>query len=338
MVLKLFIFLCINISIIYCSLSELQFASLSDENTELLWNAFKKEYNKAYNEEEDAKRKAIFVDNMKEIKMNNYLFGLNHKSYESGINEYADMEWEEFDKQMNGFVYDSSENDNDAAFYEPLPTDDLPAAVDHRDKGLVNPVENQKACGSCWAFSTAGALEGLHALKTGNLVSLSKQQLVDCNRVNRGCGGGWMNKAFDYIISNDGVNTGQSYPYIAHRQKCRYNATDYKATMSSYEIIPRGDENALKSAVALHGPVAVAINARRHFKSYKSGVYKAGCSTTRLNHAVLVVGYGTDAKAGDYWIVKNSWGTTWGEDGYIRMARNNRNMCGIASYASFPKV
>jgi len=341
---KLFIFLCINIALIYCvPLSQLEYADVSDENVDLLWKEYKQEFNKDFDEEEDAKRKAIFVENMKEINMHNYLFDVNQKSYKIGINEFSHMSYEEFNKTMNGgFVYDNSEIYDDAAFnYEVFPSDNLPESVDHRDSGIVTPVENQGACGSCWTYSALGALESQHAKATGNLIALSKQQLLDCNTANYGCRGGWMNVAYRYIMAAGGINTADDYPYAgAQHRNCYFNPNNYVATMSTYVNIPRGDENAMKSAIALHGPVAVAVDASpRDFMRYRSGVMKTDyCSQTAVTHAILAVGYGTDPYEGDYWLVKNSWGTTWGENGYIKMARNYNNMCGIAGYSSYPKV
>jgi len=342
MVLKLFFLLCINITLIYCvPLSQLKHAELADSNVELLWKQFKEEFNKDYSEEEDAKRKAVFVDNMKEINAHNYLYDINQKSYTLGINEYSDMEHSEFMEKMMGFGYNNSANYNNAAFYEELPGDNIPDSIDHRDTGSVSPVENQGGCGSCWTYSSLGALESQHYMKTGVMVHLSKQQLLDCNTKNYGCRGGWMNIAYQYIMDNGGINTQKSYPYrTAQQSYCYYNPKHYFVTVSSYHSIPVGDENAMKKAVALHGPVAVAVDASpRDFMNYRSGVFKTNyCSTTAVTHAILAVGYGTDPYEGDYWIVKNSWGTTWGDNGYIKMARNYNNMCGIAGYSSYPKV
>ncbi|NWU88087.1 CATS protein, partial [Onychorhynchus coronatus] len=205
---------------------------------------------------------------------------------------------------------------------------------------LPLPVFPQGACGSCWAFSAVGALEAQVKLKTGNLVSLSAQNLVDCSGMygNKGCAGGFMTEAFQYIIDNHGIESEESYPYTAQNGTCRYNASASAASCSRYVELPPGDEAALRDAVATVGPVAVAIDATRpSFFLYRAGVYDDPQCTQEVNHGVLVVGYGSlDNK--EFWLVKNSWGVWFGDSGYIRMARNASNRCGIASYASYPVV
>lgn len=186
-------------------------------------------------------------------------------------------------------------------------------------------------------------MEGQHARKSGRLVSLSEQNLVDCSAKygNNGCNGGLMDYAFQYIKSNHGIDTEKSYPYEGKVGKCRYTQRTVGATDSGFVDVPEGDEKKLKEAVASVGPVSIAIDASQPtFQFYDNGVYdEPECSSTELDHGVLVVGYGTDEKTGqDYWLVKNSWGVGWGENGYIKMARNKNNQCGIATAASYPLV
>ncbi len=177
--------------------------------------------------------------------------------------------------------------------------------------------------------------------KTGQLVSLSEQNLIDCSSSygNHGCQGGVMDSAFRFMIANKGDDTESSYPYEMRQGKCRFNPNYVGATIRSYADISRGSESSLKSAVGTVGPVSVAIDASHSsFQFYRDGVYvEPSCSSTRLDHGVLVVGYGTE-NGQDYWLVKNSWGTNWGESGYIKMARNRYNQCGIATQASYPIV
>ncbi|BFZ16153.1 hypothetical protein BsWGS_19192 [Bradybaena similaris] len=216
----------------------------------------------------------------------------------------------------------------------------LPASVDWRTKGYVTPVKDQLGCGSCWAFSTTGSVEGQHFKATGELVSLSESNLVDCSRKygNHGCQGGWMDNAFKYIIHNKGIDTEASYPYKPEEEKCKFTRASVGATISSYKDVLSGSEDALQSAVAEIGPVSVAIEVLDSFTLYAGGVYDdSTCSSKDLDHAVLVVGYGSESGR-DYWIVKNSWAATWGDKGYILMSRNKNNQCGIATAASYPIV
>jgi len=232
---------------------------------------------------------------------------------------------------------------NSSRFLPPMNVGDVPESVDWRDHGYVTPVKDQKNCGSCYAFSATGALEGQHMRATGVLVSLSERNLVDCSSMygNNGCNGGNPDNAFEYIKDNDGIDTESSYPYTdIEKQECKFKQSTVGAEDKGRVNLGSGDEDALKVAVATQGPISVGIDAlHRSFKMYSSGVYdEKDCSSERLDHAVLVVGYGTDPVHGDYWLVKNSWGTGWGEDGYIRMSRNKNNQCGIASDASYPLV
>jgi len=222
---------------------------------------------------------------------------------------------------------------------------DMPKKVNWTSEGYVTPIKNQQQCGSCWAFSATGSMEGQHFKKTGKLVSLSEQNLVDCSQPegNYGCEGGLMDQAFNYTVINKGIDTEASYPYTAMDGKCVFNATNVGATISSWTDVPTGSEADLQKAVATVGPISVGIDASQYtFQLYKSGVYyDPNCSSQFLDHGVLAVGYGTKkmhGKSTDFWLVKNSWGTDWGMDGYIEMSRNKNNNCGIATQASYPVV
>jgi len=217
----------------------------------------------------------------------------------------------------------------------------LPKSVDWRSKGVVTNIKNQEQCGSCWAFSAVGSMEGQHAIHSGKLISLSESQIVDCdvNGGDEGCLGGWMDGAFKYVIGQGGLEPEKDYPYTPDDEPCSFNKSDVVAKFTGFKDV-KGGETGLKEAVANIGPVSVAIDATAStFQFYKSGVYyDVNCSQTMLDHGVLVVGYGTTSDNKDYWSVKNSWGANWGDNGYILMARNRNNNCGIATKPSYPIV
>lgn len=241
---------------------------------------------------------------------------------------------------MNGLLR-SNRTQLGSTFIAPAALE-LPRSVDWRKKGAVTPVKNQGRCGSCWSFSTTGALEGQMFRKTGRLVSLSEQNLIDCSGEygNNGCNGGLMDNAFAYIRDNKGIDSEESYPYEGVQGECRYSKQAREGEDTGFVDIPSGNEHALMKALASVGPVSVAIDASHEsFQFYHDGVYDPpNCDSHALDHGVLVVGYGTTDDDVDYYIVKNSWGTTWGKDGYIWMARNSGNECGVATQASYPLV
>jgi len=310
-----------------------------DSNLDAHWENFKKTFGKVYDANEEASRREIFEFNVAKIVKHNLEHDLGKHTYRKGLNQFVDLLNVEFVRQMNGYrrgkVSQPTKPFGRIADYK------LPATVDWRKKGIVTGVKNQQQCGSCWAFSTTGSLEGQHALKTGKLVSLSEQNLVDCSgpEGNMGCEGGLMDQGFEYIKKNGGIDTEKSYPYTAQDGTCHYKKSNSGATCKGFVDIPTGDEKALKQAVATVGPVSVAIDASQEsFQFYSGGIYnEPQCSSEQLDHGVLAVGYGTE-DGQDYWLVKNSWDTTWGDKGYIKMSRNQNNQCGIATQASYPLV
>lgn len=241
------------------------------------------------------------------------------------LNHLADLTTVEYSTGLLGYDYKAHMAQNrlrSSKFsYADVDVDSLPQSVDFRSQGAVTRVKNQGACGSCWAFATTGAVEGINALVTNELVALSEQELVDCDtEKDQGCNGGLMDYAFEFIIKNGGLDTEEDYPYTAQDGVCDEKKRNRRVvTISSYENVPENDEVALKKAAA-HQPVAVAIEAdAKSFQLYGGGVYDDLSCGTALNHGVLVVGYGKDPKGGNYWIIKNSWGPEWGDHGYIRI-------------------
>ncbi|XP_028421220.1 cathepsin L.1 [Perca flavescens] len=318
-------------------------ASISLEDLE--FHAWKLKFGRSYNSPaEEAHRREIWLSNRRLVLVHNILADQGFKSYRLGMTYFADMANEEYKRLISqGCLgsFNASLPRHGSSFLRLSEVVDLPNSVDWRDKGYVTDVKDQKQCGSCWAFSTTGSLEGQTFRKTGKLVSLSEQQLVDCSSDygNMGCMGGLMDNAFQYIIANGGIDTEDSYPYEAEDGQCRYNPDTIGATCTGYVDVEQGNEGDLKQAVATVGPVSVAIDASHvSFQLYQSGVYdEPECSSSELDHGVLAVGYGSD-NGHDYWLVKNSWGLEWGDKGYIRMTRDKNNQCGIATAASYPMV
>ncbi|CAG5129259.1 unnamed protein product [Candidula unifasciata] len=308
---------------------------VSYEDYYVTWEQFKLEHKRVYNVSEESKRFAIFIDNVKIIERHNWQFHNGLTTYWMDINQFSDWTEEEFQSILSPMMVNKTVDTKATP-----PTMDVVVAdsVDWRSRGYVTGVKNQLQCGSCWAFSATGSLEGQWFAKTGRLIPLSEQQLVDCSRNygNQGCNGGWMDWAFTYIIASRGIAGETDYPYVARDGVCHYQPSTAKATVAGFTDIPSGSEQALKSAVGSVGPVSVGVAASSNFQHYRGGIFIDN-TCTQINHGVLVVGYGTSGSQ-DYWTVKNSWGTSWGNSGYIYMARNRGNMCQIATRASFPRV
>jgi len=307
------------------------------------WEDFKAKYMKQYDLGEEENRRAVWESNYDFMENHNAAYEAGYETFSVGENEFNDLTNQEFVRMLNGLKMAEEPSGNPLFASK---QNDLPSEVDWRTKGFVTPVKNQKQCGSCWAFSTTGSLEAAHFNKTKKLVSLSEQNLVDCSSKegNHGCMGGLMDQAFKYVKENKGIDTEASYPYTAKTGKsCLFNSSSVGATLTSWKDIRSGSEADLAAAVAQVGPISVAIDAGHPgFQMYKHGVYYSLlCSKTRLDHGVLAVGYDQKEFSGftqKFWIVKNSWGESWGDQGYINMAKDMGNMCGIATQASYPVV
>nr|P83443.1 RecName: Full=Macrodontain-1; AltName: Full=Macrodontain I; Flags: Precursor [Ananas macrodontes] len=211
----------------------------------------------------------------------------------------------------------------------------VPQSIDWRDYGAVNEVKNQGPCGGCWAFAAIATVEGIYKIRKGNLVYLSEQEVLDC-AVSYGCKGGWVNRAYDFIISNNGVTTDENYPYRAYQGTCNANYFPNSAYITGYSYVRRNDESHMMYAVS-NQPIAALIDASGdNFQYYKGGVYSGPCGFS-LNHAITIIGYGRDS----YWIVRNSWGSSWGQGGYVRIRRDvshSGGVCGIAMSPLFPTL
>lgn len=342
----LFLGLCFMLHVAYASSTSLRHRELAvpvlgdDE-----WDHFahfRQRFNKVYAtfEEIDA-RFQIFRANVRTIVHHNLD---RTQNYTMGINQFTDLTADEFRAQYTSGVQANVGSYGCKSFSSGASS--APDAIDWRAKGAVTSVKDQGQCGSCWTFSSTGAIEGAWAIETGKLVDFSEQQLVDCATGSaygsHGCNGGQMEGAFKYVIEH-GQCMATSYPYTSGVSKtggaCQQCAS--VAHLSSCSDVKPKDQVSLKAAVARQ-PVAVAIEAdAKIFQSYASGVLTSSSCGTNLNHGVLVVGYGVE-NGQDYWLVKNSWGVTWGDKGYVKIGRssstNDAGICGIALDASFPNV
>jgi len=301
---------------------------------------FKNKYNKIYDSlEEHENRYQIFLDNLEIINTHN----TNNHDWKMDINIFTDLRNDEFKKiRVNGFDNNKSNTPKIVLYnyFETSDDDEIPDSWDWTEKGAVTPVKDQAQCGSCFAFSSIGSLEGAYFLKTGKLVSLSEQQLVDCSSDygNQGCGGGLMDNCFKYVIDN-GICSEKDYPYSATDSECKKCDSVFK--IKSFVDITANDESELAKAVYKQ-PVSIAIEADQSvFQFYSSGVLTSSSNCgTNLDHGVTLVGFGIDSKTSKkFWKIKNSWGSSWGEDGYIRMERDisdKEGMCGLAMMASYP--
>uniref|UniRef100_A0A1J3GGP8 Putative cysteine proteinase n=3 Tax=Noccaea caerulescens TaxID=107243 RepID=A0A1J3GGP8_NOCCA len=310
-----------------------------DADAVLIFESWMIKHSKVYYSAEKERRLTIFKDNLRFINNRN----AENLGYRLGLTRFADLSLHEYKEVCHGADPKPPKNHvfmSSSDRYKTSAGDVLPKSVDWRNEGAMTEVKDQGHCRSCWAFSAVGAVEGLNKIVTGELVTLSEQDLINCNKENNGCGGGKVETAYKFIVNNGGLGTNNDYPYEAVNGVCDGHLKENNKNVimiDGYENLPANNELALRKAVA-HQPVTAVIDSSsREFQLYESGVFDGTCGTN-LNHGVVVIGYGTE-NGRDYWIVRNSWGNTWGEAGYMKMARNianPRGLCGIAMRASYP--
>ena len=309
---------------------------------------FQDKFSKKYDDVHELEtRFDIFRTNVRDMIAHN---ANETNTFAMDINQFSDLTAEEFKERFvnSGFVKNKHAMRKNVGFGSSCSDFSgtgaaVPASIDWRTKGAVTPVKDQGQCGSCWSFSASGAMEGAWFIAKGSLVSISEQELVDCAGLrysSSGCNGGQMDGAFQFAIDN-GICTESSYAYTSGVSKTAGTCQKCSAavTINKCFDVKSNDQLALKEAVSKQ-PVAIAIEAdTKYFQSYASGVLTAATCGTSLDHGVLIVGYGTESNGQMYWLVKNSWSTTWGDDGYVKIARSESNsdagVCGIAMEASF---
>ncbi|XP_020109626.1 fruit bromelain-like [Ananas comosus] len=300
------------------------------------FEAWMAQYGRVYSDDDEKMRRfQIFKNNVNYIETFNNGSG---NSYTLGTNQFTDLTNNEFIAQHTGALPLNIKREPVVSF-DDVNISAVPQSIDWRYYGAVTPIKDQGSCGSCWAFSAIATVEGIYKIKTGFLLSLSEQKVLDC-AVSNGCNGGQVNKAYDFIISNNGVTSTVFYPYKGNQGTCAANRVPNSAYITGYSYVPRNDERSMMYA-ASNQPIAALIDASgNNFRSYQGGVFSGPCGTS-LDHVITIIGYGQDISGTKYWIVKNSWGMSWGEGGYIRMARDvssSAGLCGIAMAPLFPTL
>eukprot|EP00286_Rhodomonas_abbreviata_P009199 CAMPEP_0181322596 /NCGR_PEP_ID=MMETSP1101-20121128/19313_1 /TAXON_ID=46948 /ORGANISM="Rhodomonas abbreviata, Strain Caron Lab Isolate" /LENGTH=337 /DNA_ID=CAMNT_0023430521 /DNA_START=29 /DNA_END=1042 /DNA_ORIENTATION=- len=287
---------------------------------------------------------STFADNFDLIEKHNS----EGHTYKYGLNKFSHLSFNEFidEVKIGGTRAPNLRRRTTGAGLHNAPADktSTPSSIDWVEKGAVTDVKDQGSCGSCWSFSTTGSLEGAYQIKYGSLKAFSEQELVSCDTggADAGCNGGWMDDAFDFVKSNGGLTTEDAYPYTSGSTGKSGSCTtsgytnDANVAPSSYTDVKAGDVDAMASAVAQQ-PVSIAIQANQlAFQHYSGGVLTGRCGQN-LDHGVLAVGFGTEDGV-DYWKVKNSWGPSWGEDGYIKIEKSSADLCGVLDAASYPNL
>ncbi|XP_027265828.1 cathepsin 7 [Cricetulus griseus] len=314
-------------------------APTPDYSLDAEWEEWKKSYDKTYSQEEERQKRAVWEDNVKMIKLLSMENGLGMNNFTVEMNEFGDLTGEEMKKMMTDSSVLTLRN---GKHIQKRGDVKIPKTLDWRTQGYVGPVRKQNGCGACWAFAVAASIESQLFKKTGKMTQLSVQNLIDCARSysTYGCKGGLVYGAFLYVKNNKGLEAEATYPYEAKVRRCRYRAERSVVKITRFLVVPRNEE-ALMNALVTHGPIAVGIDAgHESFTNYAGGIYhEPKCKTDNPTHGLLLVGFGYEGRESDgkkYWLLKNSHGEKWGENGYMKLPRDQNNYCGIASYAMYP--
>ncbi|KAH8355084.1 hypothetical protein KR093_005293, partial [Drosophila rubida] len=303
------------------------------------WEQFKQEFQKSYDDEsEDRLRMQVFEDNKRIIDAHNERWAAGQETYEMGVNEYTDLLQHEFDS-LFAAPAEQLEEDEELEFLDDDADEDDEEPQGHKDEvdwrilGAVTPVRHEGHFNNSWAFAAAGVVESRRFISSGVLLELSKQQLIDCAGVK---GRKKIQRALKYIRSKKGIEPERAYPYRGAPGRCSFKKQLISASIRKYHHSSTGSEKTLAANVH-KGPVAAMIS-RDAIRFFKSGVFhNANCKKSE-DYGVLIVGYGHSENYGDFWLLKTSLGTSWGEKGYMRLARNRKNLCGIANWAYYPDI
>ena len=314
------------------------FAVCASISKDAQWEDFKVKFKKGFRDStHEAERRAIFESTLDLIESHNAKFEQGLTTYKMGINQYSDRTYEEFQETV--LMRTEPKLDDETHVKTSVAKNvksTAPSSHDWRDEGIIGDVKDQGSCGSCWAFASVGSVESAWARAGNSMEVLSEQELVDCG--DGDCNGGWVDRAYDTMLNKGGLMSEADYPYTAQNGwTCKYDESKSKASISDYKRVYGGvaDPESLADSVYENGPHAIYLYANSNFQHYSSGIFSdPSCSKFSYNHAVINVGYDKEEK---YWIVRNSWDDSWGEDGYIRIEMGT-NTCNCEAYTWYPII